>query len=58
MYIARAEQIFRLVRDDAEVDQKTALDKVKELDPSAPGLGRAQIAQLEAILQHYEEASH
>ena len=31
---------------------------MKQIDPSAPGLGLAHIAQLEAILQRYEQEAH
>jgi tetratricopeptide (TPR) repeat protein len=43
---------------DVEIDEmRYALNRVKEIDPSAPGLGLAHIAQLEGILKHYEGAS-
>jgi tetratricopeptide (TPR) repeat protein len=43
---------------EVEVDEmRLALERVKEIDPSAPGLGLAHIAQLEAILKHYEAVS-
>lgn len=44
---------------ELDVDRMShALARVKQIDPSAPGLGLAHIAQLDAILQRCEQDAH
>ena len=50
---------YELARQgELDVDSmRHALERVKSIDPSAPGLGMAHMAKLEAILKHYEKVT-
>ena len=44
---------------EVDVDRmRHTLARVKQIDPSAPGLGLAHIAQLDAVLHSYEQEAH